>query len=79
MAKERIAILGGGAAALTTAFELTRDADWQERYEITVYQMGWRLGGKGEKDLLAPLGIKSGSAKASVSPGTGSSKIISLS
>ena len=47
MAKERIAILGGGAAALTTAFELTRASNWQDRYEITVYQMGWRLGGKG--------------------------------
>lgn len=37
-------------AALTTAFELTDPVsipDWQERYEVTVYQMGWRLGGKG--------------------------------
>lgn len=47
MAKERIVILGGGVAALTTAWELTRDPAWRDRYEITVYQMGWRLGGKG--------------------------------
>lgn len=48
MKKQRIAILGGGAGALTTAFELTNDPDWKDRYEsITVYQLGWRLGGKG--------------------------------
>jgi len=40
-------ILGGGAAALTAAFELSRPG-WQQRFEsITVYQVGWRLGGKG--------------------------------
>lgn len=34
--------------ALTAAFELTSPPDWRDRYEtITVYQLGWRLGGKG--------------------------------
>lgn len=47
MARERIAILGGGAAALAAAFDLTSEPDWQDRYEITVYTQGWRLGGKG--------------------------------
>ncbi len=47
MARERIAILGGGAAALAAAFDLTREPGWQDRYEITIYQQGWRLGGKG--------------------------------
>lgn len=42
----KIAILGGGIAALTTAWELSSQAGWQERLEITVYQLGWRLGGK---------------------------------
>lgn len=47
-AKKKLAILGGGASALTVAWQLTNAADWRERYEhITVYQMGWRLGGKG--------------------------------
>ena len=33
--------------ALATAFELT-EGDWTDRFErITVYQRGWRLGGKG--------------------------------
>jgi len=47
MAKQKIAILGGGVGSLTNAFELTSQPGWQDRYEITVYQMGWRLGGKG--------------------------------
>ena len=46
-ASKKIAILGGGVGALSTAYLLTNEPDWQSRYEITVYQMGWRLGGKG--------------------------------
>ena len=42
----RVAVVGGGCAALTAAFELTRP-EHMGRYEVTVYQMGWRLGGKG--------------------------------
>jgi uncharacterized protein with NAD-binding domain and iron-sulfur cluster len=41
--KIKIAIVGGGCGALTAAFELSQDAN----HEVTVYQMGWRLGGKG--------------------------------
>jgi len=46
MAKQKIAILGGGIAALTTAFELTSQPGWEDQYEITLHQLGWRLGGK---------------------------------
>lgn len=46
MAKRRIAIVGGGIAGLTAAFELTRTARLREQFEVTVYQLGWRLGGK---------------------------------
>ncbi|KPJ82976.1 MAG: hypothetical protein AMS19_06050 [Gemmatimonas sp. SG8_23] len=42
----RVAVVGGGCAALTTAYELTRP-EHEGRYDVTVYQMGWRLGGKG--------------------------------
>jgi uncharacterized protein with NAD-binding domain and iron-sulfur cluster len=42
----RVAIVGGGCAAMTTAFELTRP-EHRGRYAVTVYQVGWRLGGKG--------------------------------
>ena len=45
--KRRIVILGGGVGAMTTAFELTNWDGWQDAYDIDVYQMGWRLGGKG--------------------------------
>jgi uncharacterized protein with NAD-binding domain and iron-sulfur cluster len=45
--RKKIAILGGGAGAMATAFALTDQPGWQDRYEITVYQLGWRLGGKG--------------------------------
>jgi uncharacterized protein with NAD-binding domain and iron-sulfur cluster len=42
----RVAVLGGGVGAITAAFELTRP-ELAGRYELTVYQLGWRLGGKG--------------------------------
>ena len=45
--KKKITILGGGLGALSTALELTNNPDWQSQIDsITVYQMGWRLGGK---------------------------------
>ena len=44
--KKKIAILGTGIGALSTAFELTDYPGWQELYEITIYQVGWRAGGK---------------------------------
>jgi uncharacterized protein with NAD-binding domain and iron-sulfur cluster len=43
---QKIAILGGGPAAIAAAFELTDQPGWQDKYEITLYQVGWRLGGK---------------------------------
>jgi uncharacterized protein with NAD-binding domain and iron-sulfur cluster len=46
MARQRIAVLGGGLGALSTVFHLTDQPDWVARYDITLYQQGWRLGGK---------------------------------
>ena len=44
--KQRIAILGGGLAGLATAFELTATPARRAKYDVTVHQVGWRLGGK---------------------------------
>ncbi|MEO6741215.1 MAG: NAD(P)-binding protein [Chthoniobacteraceae bacterium] len=46
MKKEKIAILGGGVGGCMAAFWLS-DPALHEKYDITLYQMGWRLGGKG--------------------------------
>jgi uncharacterized protein with NAD-binding domain and iron-sulfur cluster len=52
----RVAILGGGMASLATALELTAAADWRSRLDITVYQTGWRLGGKGASSRNREVG-----------------------
>ncbi|MBL0172177.1 MAG: NAD(P)-binding protein [Gemmatimonadaceae bacterium] len=46
--KMRVAILGGGVGAISAAFALTSpDNPAHQDHEVTIYQMGWRLGGKG--------------------------------
>lgn len=56
IAPQKIAILGGGVSAITTAYYLTEQAGWQNNYDITVYQQGWRLGGKGASGRNAKYG-----------------------
>jgi uncharacterized protein with NAD-binding domain and iron-sulfur cluster len=41
-----VAIVGGGCAGVSAAFELTRP-EHRGKYHVTLYQLGWRLGGKG--------------------------------
>jgi uncharacterized protein with NAD-binding domain and iron-sulfur cluster len=43
--RQKIAVLGGGISSLAAVFDLTDEKNWQQKYDITVYQMGWRLGG----------------------------------
>ena len=50
----KVAVLGGGVGGLTAAFELTATPQLRERYEVTVYQLGWRVGGKGASGRNAP-------------------------
>jgi uncharacterized protein with NAD-binding domain and iron-sulfur cluster len=45
--KKKIAVLGGGIGSLATIYGITETPGWQDKYDITVYQLGWRLGGKG--------------------------------
>ena len=42
----KVAIIGGGCGSVAAAFELSRPRH-QNKYHVTLYQMGWRLGGKG--------------------------------
>lgn len=54
--RQRIAILGGGMASLAAAWELTRDPERRRTLDVTIYQMGWRLGGKGASGRNASMG-----------------------
>lgn len=46
-AKTKIAILGGGMGAISAAFCLTDTPELASQHDITIYQLGWRIGGKG--------------------------------
>ena len=41
--KIKVAVLGGGCGAMSAAFYLTSTPELRARYEVTVYQQGWRL------------------------------------
>ena len=59
-AKQRVAILGGGMASLSAAAELVRQPGAADKYDITVYQLGWRVGGKGAsgRDRRPDMGMR---------------------
>lgn len=54
--KKRVTILGGGPSALSCAYQLTKTPELARCHEVTVYQMGWRLGGKGASGRNRQLG-----------------------
>jgi uncharacterized protein with NAD-binding domain and iron-sulfur cluster len=47
MTRQRVLVLGGGCGGVATAWALSRSAALRERFEVTLVQPGWRLGGKG--------------------------------
>ena len=49
----KVSIIGGGCAAMATAFELTRP-EHGGKYAVTIHQQGLRLGGKGASGRKAP-------------------------
>ena len=54
-ARQKITILGGGLGGMAAACALSAP-DQNDRYDITVYTMGWRLGGKGASGRNAEIG-----------------------
>ncbi len=57
---KKIAILGGGIGGCAAAYWLTHP-DQKGQYEVTIFQQGWRLGGKGAsgRNLDAAMGNRS--------------------
>ena len=53
MTKQRVAIIGGGPSGLSTAFALS-DPSLAERFDVTVYQLGWRAGGHCSSGRVPP-------------------------
>ena len=45
--RQKIAVIGSGVGAITATYAITTIPGWEQRYDITVYQLGWRCGGKG--------------------------------
>jgi uncharacterized protein with NAD-binding domain and iron-sulfur cluster len=43
----KVAVLGGGCGGLAAAWGLSATPALRERFDVTVYQLGWQLGGKG--------------------------------
>lgn len=52
----QVAVLGGGVGAVTAAAMLSATPELRAKYAITVYQQGWRLGGKGASGRNAAMG-----------------------
>ena len=44
--KRKVVIIGGGIGGLAAAFDLTRTQALRNAFDVTIYQLGWRLGGK---------------------------------
>jgi len=45
--REHVVILGGGVAGCVAAYWLSATDELRRKYRVTLYQTGWRLGGKG--------------------------------
>ena len=56
---KKVAILGGGPASCAAALALTDQPGWKECYDITIYELGWRLGGKARSGRNKKYGQRS--------------------
>lgn len=57
--KKRIVALGGGLGTLAALFAITELPGWQDRFDITLYQIGWRLGGRARSGRNARMHMRS--------------------
>eukprot|EP01065_Artemidia_motanka_P027193 TRINITY_DN32411_c0_g1_i1.p1 TRINITY_DN32411_c0_g1~~TRINITY_DN32411_c0_g1_i1.p1 ORF type:complete len:773 (+),score=268.30 TRINITY_DN32411_c0_g1_i1:88-2406(+) len=44
---QKVAVLGTGLGSISTAFYLSNYEGWEKDWDITVYQMGFKVGGRG--------------------------------
>jgi uncharacterized protein with NAD-binding domain and iron-sulfur cluster len=51
---KKVVVIGGGVSGMVAAMALT-ELSMGGRYDVTVYQMGWRLGGKGASGRNAKI------------------------
>ncbi len=56
--KKKIAVIGGGLSAMTAVYTLSQQPDFEQSYDITLYQLGWRLGGKGASGVNRKMGYR---------------------
>jgi uncharacterized protein with NAD-binding domain and iron-sulfur cluster len=56
--KKKLAVIGGGLSAMTALYTLSQQPGFENDYDVTVYQLGWRLGGKGASGVNRETGFR---------------------
>jgi uncharacterized protein with NAD-binding domain and iron-sulfur cluster len=56
--KKKIAVIGGGLGAMSAIYHLMHLPNARDLYDITLYQTGWRLGGKGASGVNRDKGFR---------------------
>lgn len=58
MAKKKIAVIGGGLGSMSAVWHIMQQPNAKNLYDITIYQLGWRLGGKGASGVNRKIGYR---------------------